>query len=208
MPVFLLSRSLLSAHLCVFNPLCNQKDKRHDSKVSDNLGSVTALREALERLPDGTEVVRMFAKLGLWTSELHRNSLERRALPSEFSKLSAQELSDLSSRVVSDAGRVLELVGLLTGLDAKLRIKIRAAKAAARSRSRRAWPEDAKAPTKTELDDLADEDTAVVTLEEQAGLLQVMLAQANAVREANQMYREAISREITYRSAQLQSRVY
>lgn len=176
--------------------------------MSDNLSSVSALREALERLPDGPEVVRMFAKLGLWTSELHRNSLERRALPSEFSKLSPQELSDLSSRVVSDAGRVLELVGLLSGLDTKLKIKIRAAKAAARSRTRRSWPEDSKAPSKAELDDLADEDTAVAALEEQAGLLQLMLSQANAVREANQMYREAISREITYRSAQLQSRVY
>ena len=80
--------------------------------MSDNLSSVSALREALERLPDGPDVVRMFAKLGLWTSELHRNSLERKALPSEFSKLSPQELSDLSARVVSDAGRVLELVGL------------------------------------------------------------------------------------------------
>ena len=110
--------------------------------------------------------------------------------------------------MVSDAGRVLELVGLLSGLEAKMKIKIRAAKAAARSRSRRAWPAESKAPTKTELDDLADEDTAVITLDEQAGLLQLMLSQANAVREANQMYREAISREITYRSAQLQSRTY
>jgi hypothetical protein len=117
-------------------------------------------------------------------------------------------LSDLSARVISDAGRVIELNGLLLGLEAQLKVRVRAARASARARSRREWPEDAKAPTKTELDDLAEEDSAVVSVEEQLALLAQLRAQTEAVREANQLYKEGVSREITYRAAQLQSRVY
>ena len=150
----------------------------------------------------------MFAKLGLWSSELHRAAGERKAFPSEFSKLGAPELSDLTARVVSDAGRVVELVGLLNGLDARMKIRLRAARAASRSKQRRDWPADQKSPTKQELDDLADEDPSVVALEEQSGLLLLLLAQSSAVRDANQMYRESLSREVSYRSAQLQARMY
>ena len=80
--------------------VCSSSGFRHYLGVSDNLSSVTALREALERLPEGTEIVRMFAKLGLWSSELHRAAGERKAFPSEFSKLGAPELSDLTAGVV------------------------------------------------------------------------------------------------------------
>lgn len=150
----------------------------------------------------------MFARLGLWSSDAHRNPPTRERFPQEFSKLGPQELSDLSARVVSDAGRVAELVGLLAGLEVRLKIRSRAARAAARSRLRREWPEDTKAPTKAELDDLSEEDPAVIELEEQLGLLQLMIAQASAVKEANQMFRESVSREIAYRSAQMQARLY
>ena len=188
--------------------MCSSVRVRHYLGVSDNLSSVTALREALERLPEGTEIVRMFAKLGLWSSELHRAAGDRKAFPSEFSKLGAPELSDLTARVVSDAGRVVELVGLLNGLDARMKIRLRASRAASRSKQRRDWPADQKSPTKQELDDLADEDPTVVALEEQSGLLLLLLAQSSAVRDANQLYREALSREVSYRSAQLQARIY
>jgi hypothetical protein len=39
-------------------------------------------------------------------------------------------------------------------------------------------------------------------------LLLLLLAQSSAVRDANQMYRESLSREVSYRSAQLQARMY
>lgn len=128
--------------------------------------------------------------------------------PTEFSKLGAPELSDLSARVVSEAGRVSELVGLLSGLEARVKLRSKAARAASRSRSRRDWPEEQKAPTRQELDDLSEEDPAVVELEEQLGLLQLLSAQAQAVREANMMYKDAVSREVTYRAAQMQARIY
>lgn len=176
--------------------------------MSQDIASITALRQALERIPEGADAVRLFAKLGLWTSESHRAPGERKAFPSEFSKLGPNELSDLSARVISEAGRVVELVGLLNGLQARLELRMRAARAAARSKARRAWPEDQKAPTKAELDDTAEEDPTVIELGEQLGLLQLLLAQAGAVREASQLYKEAVSREITYRAAQLQARMY
>jgi hypothetical protein len=172
------------------------------------LSSITALRTALERLPNGIEAVRLMTRLGLWSADAHRNPGERRQFPSKFSSLGPEELSDLSARIVSDAGRVLELCGLLLGIEAQLKMKGRAARAAARGRIRREWPEEAKAPTKTELDDLAEEDPAVVAVEEQMALLALLLAQAIALREAYQLYKEGVSREITYRGAQMQARVF
>ena len=175
---------------------------------SDSLSSVTALRQALERIPDGEGAVRMFARLGLWTSEAHRATDARKMFPQKFSDLGPQELSDLSARVVSDAGRVAELVGLLVGLEAKLKMRSRAARATSRSKVRREWPEGEKTPAKNELDDRAEEDPTVIELEEQLGLLTLLLSQAQAIREANQLYKEAVSREISYRSAQMQARLY
>lgn len=169
---------------------------------------VGALKGALERVPGGTEAVRLMAKLGLWTNDAHRAPAERKPFPTKFSQLGPNELSDLSARVISEAGRVMELSGILTGLEAQLKIKARAVRAAARSNARRNWPEDSKAPTKTELDDLAEEDPAVVEVDEQLALLGLLLAQVNAVREANSLYKEGVSREITYRAAQLNARMY
>ena len=109
---------------------------------------------------------------------------------------------------MSDAGRVAELVGLLVGLEATTKMRSRAARASARSKVRREWSKDDKAPTKTELDDRAEEDPVVIGLDEQLGVVQQLLAQASAVREADQLYKEAVSREISYRSAQMQARLY
>ena len=173
-----------------------------------NLSPLDSLKAALERIPNGTDAVRLMARLGLWTSEAHRSAQVRPAFPREFSSLDAQQLSDLSARVISDAGRVIELNGLLLGLEAQLKVRVRAARAAASARSRREWPAEAKAPTKTELDDLAEEDSAVTAFEEQLALLAQLRAQTEAVREANQLYKEGVSREITYRAAQLQARVF
>jgi hypothetical protein len=173
-----------------------------------NLSSLDSLRATLERIPNGTDSVRLMAKLGLWSSDAHRGAQARPSFPKEFSSLSAQQLSDLSARVISDAGRVIELTGLLLGLEMQLKVRLRSARAAARARNRREWPEGAKAPTKTELDDLAEEDPIVLSLEEQLALLTQLRAQADAVKEANQLYKEGVSREITYRAAQLQARVF
>jgi hypothetical protein len=172
------------------------------------MSSVSALRQALERIPEGADVVRMFAKLGLWTAEAHKAVTARKAFPSEFSKLGPEELSDLSARVASDGGRIMELVGLLSGLEVRLSLRLKAARATARSKARRALPEDQKAPTKSELDDQAEEDPTVIELVEQMGLLQMMLAQATAMKDASQLYKEAVSREITYRGDQMKSRMY
>ena len=173
-----------------------------------NLSSLDSLRAALERIPNGTDAVRLMAKLGLWSSDAHRTVQARPSFPREFSTLSAEQLSDLSARVISDAGRVIELAGLLLGLELQIKVRVRAARASARARQRREWSTDAKAPTKTELDDLAEEDPTVLGLEEQLALLAQLRAQADAVKEANQLFKEGVSREITYRAAQLNARVF
>jgi hypothetical protein len=171
------------------------------------LSSIAALRNALERLPNGTEAVRLMTRLGLWSAEAHRSPGERKSFPARFSNLQPDDLSDLSARIIADAGRVLELCGLLNGIEAQLKMRAKAARAAARSRARREWSADVKAPTRAELDDLAEEDPAVVAVDEQIALLALLLAQATAVREANQMYKEGVSREITYRGAQMSARL-
>jgi hypothetical protein len=173
-----------------------------------NLDDLTSTRRALARIPGGAEAVRLMGRLGLWTSAAHDRPGERKPFPTRYSTLGPDELSDLSARVTSEAGRVAELVGILTGLDAQLRIRGKAARAAARSRVRRGWPEDVKAPTKTELDDLAEEDPAVMECDEHTALLAVIIASAKGAAEANQMYRESISREITLRTAQMNSRLH
>lgn len=175
--------------------------------TSSDLDGLKSLRTTLARMPGGTEAVRLMARLGLWTTTLHDQPGERKAFPQRFSTLGPGELSDLAARVASDAGRVLELVGILTGLDAQLRIKSKSARATARSRIRRNWPEGTKAPTRGELDDLAEEDTDVRDVDRQQALLAMLLAQAKAVAEANTLYKESVSREITMRTSMMHSRI-
>jgi hypothetical protein len=176
-----------------------------DATTLDELGT---LRAALSRLPGGAEAVRLMARLGLWTTSAHAKPGERQPFPSRFSTLGPDELSDLSARVTSDAGRVIELVGILAGIDAQLRIRAKASRAGARSRARRNWPADTKAPTRGELDDMAEEDPAVVEVDEHIALVTMLLASAKATAEANMLFKESISREITYRTTQMQARLH
>lgn len=174
---------------------------------SSDFDGLKSLRTTLARMPGGTDAVRLMARLGLWTTTLHDNPGDRKAFPQRFSNLSPGELSDLAARVASDGGRVLELVGILTGLDTQLRIKSKSARAAARSRIRRNWPQGTKAPTRGELEDLAEEDSNVRDIDTQQALLAVLLAQAKAVAEANALYKESVSREITLRTSMMHSRI-
>lgn len=182
-------------------------DEPSTGVVDLQLSSITELRHALQRFPGGVEAVRLFARLGLWSVEAHKQPGTRQPFPSKFSDLGPDELSDLSARVVADSGRVLELVGVLNGIEAKLKIEAKAVRAAARARARRAWSGE-KAPTKAEIDDLAEEDPAVRDVDTKMSLLAVLLAAANAAKEANTLYKEGVSREITYRAAQLNARMY
>lgn len=179
-----------------------------DVSDTNDLTGIAGLRAALARLPGGVEAVRLMGRLGLWTTAAHNNPGERQPFPTRYSNLGPDELSDLAARVTSEGGRLLELVGILNGLDTQLKIRGRAARAAARGRVRRAWPADKKPPTKSELDDLAEEDPAVVQSDEHVALLAVLLSQAKAVAEANMLYKEGISREITYRTSQMQARLH
>lgn len=173
-----------------------------------HLGDIGSLREALKRLPDGVEAVKMMDRLGIFSTAAHRNPGTRQPFPKQFHEHSPDQLSDLSAQVISDAGRIFELVGILNGLEAKLKIKSRALRARARAKARRDWSGDRKAPTKAELDDLAEEDPSVIEVDEQMALLALLLASANAAKESSILYKEGVSREITYRGAQLNARMY
>lgn len=173
-----------------------------------DLSNITTLKAALSRVPNGAEAVRLMQRLGLWTTAAHAEPGERKPFPKNISKLGPDEISDLQSLVVSDAGRVYELIGILNGLDAQLKIRGKQVRAAARSRVRADWPEGTKAPTKSEVDDLAEEDPAVIEHEEQVSVLALLMAHVNATRESMVMYKEAVSREITWRGTQMQARLY
>lgn len=173
-----------------------------------DLDAIKQLREALERIPNGTQAVRMMTRLGLWSAAAHRDPGMREAFPRKFSDLGPNELADLSAKTVSEAGRLLELVGILNGLEMQLKLRAKATRAGARSRQRRSWDPEKKAPTKAELDDLAEEDTAVMTVDEHLAMLGLLLASSNAAREAQILYKEAVSREITHRAAQMNARVF
>jgi hypothetical protein len=173
-----------------------------------NLSDIKSLTEALGRIPNGREAAELAQALGLWTSSLHRSPAERQPFPQRMSELSPPQLSDLSARVISDAGRVVELCGLLKGLQDRLKMRSKQAHARARATQRRSWPRETKAPTVAELNDLAEEDQAVLEIDEQMSVLALLSASAEAEREALFLYRDAVSREITFRCAQIEARIY
>ena len=178
------------------------------AEQNEELSSIKQLRQALERIPGGVEAVRLMTRLGLWSADAHKNPRVRTSFPRQFSDLGPNELADLSAATVSEAGRLMELVGVLSGLQMQLKLKEKSARAASRARSRRNWPEDKKSPTKAELDDLAEEDVQVVTVEGQLGILGLLLSSAKAALEAQVLYKESVSREISHRGAQMQARIF
>ena len=170
--------------------------------------SMRALQTALERVPGGAEALRLMRNLGLWSTEGHKNAGERRPFPRTFSNLGPEQLSDLSAHIAAEAGLIFELLGLLNGIEAQHKIRVKQARAAARSRARAEWDGEKKAPTKSEIDDIAEDDLTVIDVEEQSALIGMLIAQATAAKEATIIHKEAVSREITYRGAQMKARLY
>lgn len=173
-----------------------------------NLTGVKTLNQVLARTRNGVAAVELAKQLGLWSESVHHNRRARDAFPEKLSDLTPTELSDLYAKWTGEFGRILELCGAVAGQEALIRIQLKSAQAAARARIRRAVPDDAKQPTAAALSDQADEDAAVTDLVDQTGLLALLAAHAQAAKEGTAQYLNTISREISFRDAQMKARIY
>jgi hypothetical protein len=173
-----------------------------------NLTGVKSLNQALARTRNGTAAVELANRLGLWTEPVHQRRQERPAFPATLSDLTPSQISDLYAAWTAEFGRILELRGAIEGQEGLLRIQLKSAQASARARLRRAVAEGEKSPSKDTLNDQVDEDPVVIDLVEQLGLLAVLAAHADAAKDATTQYLATISREISFRDAQMKARIY
>jgi hypothetical protein len=172
-----------------------------------NLSGIKSLDQALGRTRNGTDAVRLAAKMGLWTESIHAKPPVRPEFSHVLSGITPAELTDRYAQWTAEFGRITEICGAIDGQEALLRIQLKSAQAAARGRIRRAQEENVKL-SQTALTDLADEEAAVIDLIEQQGLLAVLAAHAKAAKEVTQQYLTTISREIAFRDAQMKARIY
>lgn len=172
-----------------------------------NLSGVRSLDQALARTRNGTDAVKLAAKMGLWTEAVHSRPNERPEFPGRISDLTPGQLSDLYARWTAEFGRISEICGAIDAQDGLVRIQLKSVQAAARGRVRRSL-EDGSKVTQTALNDQADEDPAVIDCIEQQGLLSVLAAHSKAAKEVTQQYLTTISREIAFRDAQMKARLY
>lgn len=173
-----------------------------------NLTGLRSLNQALSRTKNGTAAVDLATKLGLWSAGAHANVQVRPNFRRDLSTLSHGQITDLYAEWTAEFGRITELCSAIAGQEALLKIQMKSAVAAARSRIRRAQPADAKPLSSQTLADMADEDSSVVDLLEQTGLIAVLAAHAEGAKEATQQYLSSISREIAFRDAQMKARIY
>lgn len=173
-----------------------------------NVAGVRSLTHALERTPNGNDVMALATKLGLWSPEMHAGDVTRPAFPKQFSTYGPDELSNLLAQWSSEYGRLLELMGLLNGQKEQLKIKGKSLRASARSRIRKEHPKDERPLSSTALNDAAEDDPGVLENDERLTLVEVLLASTSAAREATAQYIASISREIAYRDAQMKARMY
>jgi hypothetical protein len=178
-----------------------------------DLRNVRSLPQVLERTPNGTAVAELAGRLGLVGRSLS-GSVDRKAFITNVAELSAPQLSNEQSYWTSEFGRIVELIGLLQGQEKYLVLQGKSVRASARARVRREIAAEegdsgkkAKA-TVGEVNDRAEEDPAVRDLEEKAALVQILLATASAAKEATAMYLQSLSREISFRCAQMDAKIY
>lgn len=173
-----------------------------------NLADLRSAHQVLERTPTGEEVATLAERIGLMTEGVHRVSATRRKFHTNISKLTAPQLSDEQSYWVSEYGRIAELIGVLQGQEKYLALKSKSARAQARARVRRnAEESEGTKLTSTQITDAAEEDPVVRELDEKSAVVTLLLASASAAKDATTMYLQTLSREITFRCAQMDSRL-
>lgn len=174
-----------------------------------NLSGIKNLNTALARMRNGTAAVEMATSLGLWTAARHQGKQSRAEFPIKLSTQTPSQISDLYGEWTAEYGRIVELCGAISGQEALIRIQMKSAQATVRVRIRKAAIQAGeKTPTSGALNDQVDEDPTVMDLTEQTGLLAVLSAHATAAKEATAQYLATISREISFRDAQLKNKIY
>jgi hypothetical protein len=170
------------------------------------LTGIDTLDKALTKVPTGNDSLKLAEKLGFWTSAIHNAEVKKPTFPKKISELTPSQLSDLYSEWTGEFGRIIELCGLIDSQLGVVKLQIKSAQTSARVAIRKASPEAKH--TSTSLSDEADEDARVLALNEQFALLSMLDSYAKASKEATQQYLTSISREISFRDAQLKARIY
>jgi len=170
-----------------------------------NLGDVQNLSQVLERTPCGVDMERLAKSLGLVGTG---NTGARRGFVTDVSTMSPPKLSSEQSYWASEFGRVVEMIGLLQGQEKLLGLQAKAVRARERSRIRREQEQAGEKSTAGAISDMAEEAAGVIELEERIALLSVVMSSAMASKEAITVYLTALSREISFRSAQMAAGIY
>ncbi len=170
-----------------------------------NLDDLQNVEQVLGRTPFGSEILRLAVRLGLIGSP---DVVKRRPFNTNISRLDPPKLSDEQSWWTSEFGRYADLHGLLIGQQKILSLDSKKTLAAARSRLRKKAQENGTKMTATEVNDLAEDDPAVRDADERAVVVEMLLALTSTAKEVTGQYLNTISREISFRSAQIQARIY
>jgi hypothetical protein len=189
------------------------------STANLNLSRISSVPNGLERVPQGRDVYELGIRLGLIT-EGYRTPSPRPVFPSDFPDNPVQ-LGTMLATWTAEAGKLTEYVGVLSGLSKLTAMEERAARARARGRIRREQQQSllalqdeanaaaqidgkkavvvrAKALTKSDLDDMSEEDPDVLEVLERAMLIELLLASAKAALDATKgLYVEAIYKKIS-----------
>jgi len=171
------------------------------------------LTQVLSRLPQGAAALALTQRLGLWSQRLHENAVAASGTLSNMSAWTDSELSDRYGGMLSELHRTTELVGLLEGQKQLLTLQGKGERATVRSRLRRAHDTlmagDAgvKAWTATALADEVEAVSSVQEMDLLLGTLVVVMESAKAYKEACTSTTAGLSREISFRQAQLGARL-
>ena len=171
------------------------------------LSEINNLPQLLERTPTGTAVYQLIERLGLVTPTSHT---PRRPFKSKISDLTTTQLSDEYGYWNGEYGRIVDIIGVLNGQEKELVNEGKRIRAQERGRIRRT-AEQADPPVKktaTQINDEAEESSAVRDHEEEFRVVLLLQASLSANKEAVSTYITAYSREMSYRSSQMDARIY
>lgn len=186
--------------------------------------SLTGIRDLnglLSRMPTGQAARHLAERLGVWTTPAHDSSSRRtKSFPQSFARLSDSELSDANAYWLSEVFRATELTGLIEGQRSVLSLEGKALRASTRATLRRHHRGEAEAartkaekeglkpvaikdPTAAQLADEVEENHDVQEHETQLALLALVAESVKAYKEACLVATAGISREISFRQAQM-----
>lgn len=175
-----------------------------------DISKVRNLKTVLSKTPNGSDASELMRKLGLWTYASHMRDHER---PEFLKNLGTADDLSISTQLgiwTSEYGRITELHGAFVGQKEQVKLQLKGATAEARVRIRRKnrEGENPKSMAAAELNDLVESDPQVMEILDKLAILELILAQTAATKEATAQYIATISREISFRDAQAKSKNY